>query len=45
MVPKGSGGGVRCEMALGDRDDSLRLAQVTDPDGNVITFAEALVGH
>lgn len=33
------------EMDLGDRDDSLRLAQVTDPDGNVVTFAEALVGH
>lgn len=33
------------EMALGDRADSLRLAQLTDPDGNLVTFAEALVGH
>lgn len=33
------------EMDLPDRTDSLRLAQVTDPDGNVVTFAQALVGH
>ena len=33
------------EMDLPDRTDSLRLAQVTDPDGNVLTFAQALVGH
>ena len=33
------------EMDLPNRTDSLRLAQVTDPDGNVVTFAQALVGH
>lgn len=33
------------EMNLPDRTDSLRLAQVRDPDGNVITFAQDLVGH